>query len=203
MQILNRCLLNIYRRMKKIDEEALNQVNRQKCKCGKNVVFYETTKIIDETDRDVAITIGTKTHIRGELYAFGKCGKIEIGRECYVGVNTFIWSTKQIKIGDRVLIGHNCNIFDNDTHPKNSKERNRQYRHIIHYGHPRNINLNEKRIVIENDVWIGANCTILKGVKIGKGSIIGTGTIVTRNIPSNSIVYGNPLIIHENNEEDK
>ena len=50
-------------------------------------------------------------------------------------------------------------------------------------------------MTIEDDVWIGANSTILKGVKIGKGSVIGAGTIVTRNVPPNVVVVGNPARI--------
>ncbi len=197
-KLIDRWLLSVYKRMRKIDREAIIQKQKKKCKCEERVVFYESTKIRNNSDRIPAITIGRDTHICGELFAYGKDGKIEIGQECYVGKNTYIWSSKHIFIGNRVLIGHNCNIFDNDTHPKNKEERNRQYKYIISFGQPKSIDLNEKEIVIEDDVWIAANCTVLKGCKIGRGSIIGTGTIVTGDIPANSIVYGDSSKIYRN-----
>lgn len=57
-------------------------------------------------------------------------------------------------------------------------------------------------IVIEDDVWIGANATIVGGVTIGKGSIIGAGSVVTRDIPSGVIAYGNPCRVHREITED-
>lgn len=57
-------------------------------------------------------------------------------------------------------------------------------------------------IVIEDDVWIGANATIVGGVTIGKGSIIGAGSVVTRDIPSGVIAYGNPCKVHREITED-
>jgi len=50
-------------------------------------------------------------------------------------------------------------------------------------------------IVIEDDVWIGANATILKGVRISRGSIVGSGAVVTKDVPPYSIVGGNPAKI--------
>lgn len=50
-------------------------------------------------------------------------------------------------------------------------------------------------IIIEDDVWIGCNSVILPGVKIGTGAIIGAGSVVTKNIPANAIVCGNPAKI--------
>lgn len=49
-----------------------------------------------------------------------------------------------------------------------------------------------KEIIIDNNVWIGYSCIILKGVHIGKNSIIGAGSIVTKDIPENSLAAGNP-----------
>ena len=54
---------------------------------------------------------------------------------------------------------------------------------------------NAKNIIIEDDVWIGFNCIILKGVRIGKGAIIGAGTIITKDVPSHAVIVGNPAKI--------
>ena len=169
----------------------LRSVHRM-CLYHKTTVFYGSSSVINNLGKADAIRIGPFTHIRGELLTFGHGGVIRIGEYCYVGENTRIWSGKSIDIGDRVLISHNCNIFDNDTHPINPRERHDQFRAIISSGQPTVINLNDKAIIIEDDVLIGANVSVLKGVRVGKGAVIGTGSVVIRDVPSYAIVAGNP-----------
>jgi len=139
------------------------------------------------------IKVGEKTLIKGHLLVFKHGGEILIGDYCFIGESTKIWSAKKITIGNRVLISHNVNIHDNNSHPLNSTERHNDFVYILSNGELRDNNdLNERDIVIEDDVWIGFNCTILKGVTIGKGAIVGACTLVTTNIPPYSIVVGNP-----------
>lgn len=168
---------------------------RRVCLCHKTTTFYSTSTVINNLGKADAIRIGAFTHVRGELLTFGHGGAIRIGEYCYVGENTRIWSGKSIDIGDRVLISHNCNIFDNDTHPTNPRERHEQFKAIISTGQPGNINLNDKAIVIEDDVLIGANVSVLKGVRVGRGAVIGIGSVVLRDVPSYTIVAGNPAKI--------
>jgi acetyltransferase-like isoleucine patch superfamily enzyme len=139
-----------------------------------------------------SITVGTGTHIRGELLTFGHGGRIAMGSYCYVGDNSKLWSGVKLSIGDRVLIGHNSSIFDSDTHPLNARERHKQYVHIITKGHPATLNLREEPVTIEDDVWIGCNVVVLKGVTIGRGAVVGAGSIVTRDVPPYVLVVGNP-----------
>jgi acetyltransferase-like isoleucine patch superfamily enzyme len=136
--------------------------------------------------------IGSGSHIRGELLTFGHGGKIELGSYCYVGENTRIWSALNIAIGDRVLISHNSNIFDNDTHPIDAKLRHEHFRLITESGHPSTLALNERAVVIQDDVLVGCNTVVLKGVTIGEGAIVGAGSVVTRDVPAWTIVAGNP-----------
>jgi len=162
------------------------------CVRGADSVFYPTASIINALDKKENIVIGNFCHIRGELFLFGHGGMIEMGDYCYLGHNSRIWSAKNIKIGNRVLISHNCNIFDNDTHPLDPIARHRQYVDIITTGHPKEIDLREEEVVIEDDVLIGANATVLKGVTLGKACIVGTGSLVTRDVPPYTVVAGNP-----------
>lgn len=170
----------------------------KKIRCIKNYVIegdsviYNMAKILNSTDNPNVISIGKNTHIRGELFVFPHGGQIKIGDYCYLGENSYIWSAKMIKIGDRVLISHNVNIYDSDTHPINPKQRHAQFEAIIIEGHPKNIDLKEEQINIEDDVWIGTNSIILKGVTIGKGAIVGAGSVVTKDVPPYTIVAGNP-----------
>jgi acetyltransferase-like isoleucine patch superfamily enzyme len=122
-------------------------------------------------------------------------GKIEIGDFCYVGGETKVWSDTSIKIGNRVLISHNVNIFDNQTHPLDPVKRHNQFVHIIQKGFPKDIDLSGKPVVIEDDAWIGCNVIILKGVHIGKAAIIAAGSVVTKDVPSSTLMAGNPAKI--------
>jgi acetyltransferase-like isoleucine patch superfamily enzyme len=130
--------------------------------------------------------------ILGELLTFAHGGQIQIGEWCYVGEGTRIWSAARVIIGDRVLIAHNVNIFDNLTHPVGAGARHNQFRMIVTSGHPKEIDLGERAINIGSDAWIGANAIILRGVMIGVGGIVGAGAVVTRNVPAYTIVAGNP-----------
>lgn len=114
-------------------------------------------------------------------------GKIEIGDHC--GFSAPVLSSRQrIKIGNYVLIGGNVRIFDHDYHSLNYL--NRRNPEIDR------VNVKAEEVVIEDDVFIGTNSIILKGVHIGARSIIGAGSVVTlKNIPPDSLVIGNPAII--------
>lgn len=109
--------------------------------------------------------------------------KIQIGN--YVGLTgTTIVSASHISIGDRTLIGANCTLVDTDFHPLDPIQR-RDYP----------MDGRTSPIVIEEDVFIGMNCIILKGVRIGSGSVIGAGSVVTKDVPANSIAAGNPAVV--------
>lgn len=152
-------------------------------------MFYESAKIYNLQKDKRKIRIGENTHIRGEILVFAHGGEITIGEYCYVGEFSRIWSGEKIEIGDRVLISHNVNIHDNDSHSLEYKERHEQIKRIFFDGHPKEVkSIKSKPIIIEDDVWIGFNAIILKGIKIGKGAIIGAGAIVTKDVPEYTIV---------------
>ncbi len=140
------------------------------------------------------ISIDKNSVIRGQLLVFPHGGKIQIGNDCYVGEGTCIWSSDSIKIGDRVFISHNVNVHDTNSHSIDPVLRYQHFIAIMSSGHPtvNNFDIESKPVVIEDDVWIGFNSTVLKGVKIGKGSIIAACSVVTKDIPERVIVAGNP-----------
>ncbi len=162
------------------------------CIVDKSAILYKEAEIINNVGEKNKIIIGKNSHIRGQLLTFGHGGDISIGDYCYVGRNTYIWSGKKIKIGNRVLISHNCNIFDNDTHPLDLIRRHEQFKEIIERGQPRQVDLKDEIVIIEDDVLIGANAVILKGVVLGKGSVIAAGSVVTKNVEPFTVVAGNP-----------
>jgi acetyltransferase-like isoleucine patch superfamily enzyme len=144
-----------------------------------------------------AIGVGTGSVIAGQLLTFAHGGRIAIGSWSYVGTNSRIWSAVSIEIGDRVLISHNVNIHDCDSHARDSTLRHRQFVAIATTGHPRDLEgVEAAPICIEDDVWVGFNAIILKGVTIGARSIIAAGSIITNDVPPDSVVIGSaPLSI--------
>ena len=83
-----------------------------------------------------AIRIGRNTVVAGQLLTFGHGGDIEIGEWCFVGPGSRIWSAASIRIGNRVLISHNVNVHDSDSHPRDAAERHAQYAAIVQNGPP-------------------------------------------------------------------
>jgi acetyltransferase-like isoleucine patch superfamily enzyme len=152
-------------------------------------------KIVNLQETDSAITIGERTIINAELLTFAHGGKIVIGNDCYIGDATRIWSGKSITIGNHVLIAHAVSIMDNLTHPVDHMARRQHYSDIFSKGHPADIDLGDRPIVIEDDVWIGAGAIILRGVTIGARSIISAGSVIRSDVPPDVIVAGNPAVV--------
>ena len=149
------------------------------------------------------ISIDSNSVLRGQLLIFAHGGKISIGQDCYLGENSRIWSAASIKIGNRVFISHNVNIHDTNAHSIDPKLRYEHFLEIMSTGHPceNRMDIVSQQIIIEDDVWIGFNSIILKGVKIGKGVIIAAGSVVTKDISEYSVVAGNPAKVVKKIEE--
>ena len=96
--------------------------------------------------------------------------------------NSAIYCADQITIGDNVMIGGSCKIWDTDFHPLNATDRSQNP----------NEDYATRPIRIGNDVFIGGFSIILKGVEIGDGAIIGAGSVVAKNVPAGEIWAGNP-----------
>lgn len=120
------------------------------------------------------------TNKKGMIYAT-EHASIEIGNN--VGMSsTVLWAHNKIVIGNYVKIGGNCILIDTDAHNMDFSIRRGQY---TDWGV-------SAPIVIEDDVFIGVNCIILKGVTIGARSIIAAGSVVTKSIPADCVAGGNP-----------
>lgn len=165
-----------------------------------NIYFDDSLYFFPETQLYAlptgSIRIGSYSCIRGNLEVQRDGGFIEIGERCYIGDGTRIWAANRITIGNNVLVAHNCNIFDNDTHPIDYLERRKDAENIIWHGVRNNFStLRSIDIQIGNDVWIGANVSIMKGVTIGDRSIVGSGSVVTDSFPDDVVIVGNPARI--------
>lgn len=164
----------------------LNNVN-----FGKGLKFRGIPKIV--VTRRGELTIGNfmsvnsgKNHNiigRNQPTIFWVEGKLKIGN--HVGMSsTAIICNYDIEIGDYVTIGGNTVIYDTDFHSLDPFIRSNKSLDKLNAGFG--------KVTIEDNVFIGAHTTILKGVTIGKNSIIGAGSVITKNIPSNEIWAGNP-----------
>lgn len=163
--------------------------------------FYHEAKVYNFQNDKTKIDVSNQTHVKGELLIFGNGGAIIIGERCFIGENSRIWSANKIIIGNDVLISHNVNIMDTNSHELNDVERANGFMQIINSGHSKQPgNILTAPISIGNNAWIGFNSIILKGVVIGNGAIIAAGSVVTKDVPPYTIVAGNPAkIIKENN----
>ena len=123
------------------------------------------------------------SNLQASFFTDSPNAKIRIGDN--VGMSsTRIWIHKELTIGNNVKIGGGVLLIDTDCHP-------------IDFSARRNSNDGtcSAPIVIEDDVWIGAQSIVLKGVTIGARSIIGAGSVVTKSIPADCIAAGNPCKI--------
>ncbi len=103
---------------------------------------------------------------------------IEIGENFFSNHNLVILDTNKVKFGDNVFVGPNCGFYAAE-HPLDFEERNEG----LEYARP---------IEVGDNVWFGGNVIVLPGVKIGANSVIGAGSVVTKDIPSNVVAVGNP-----------
>lgn len=162
------------------------------CRRGVGTVLSSTAVIDNVQRRSDSIRIGDDCIVQGQLLVFAHGGLITIGDHCFIGENSRIWSGAKVTIGHRVLIAHDVNIFDNDTHPFEPGARHSHYVAIKHTGHPSDIDLEDRPVLIEDDAWIAAKAIILKGVTIGRGAVVAAGAVVTKDVPPNVVVAGNP-----------
>ena len=167
-------------------------LGRATCRLGPRAKLMRTARIRNIRGDNDCIVVGADSIIRGELLTFAHGGRIELGTWCYVGEGSRIWSAASVRIGDRVLIAHGVNIFDNLTHPVDPVARHKQIQEIFKTGHPRELDLDERPIVIGDDAWVGAGAFLMRGVQIGARAIVAAGAVVTKDVAEGTVVAGNP-----------
>lgn len=129
----------------------------------------------------LSIKLGKGVHFRKGITLLtiknnGKRGKIIIGKNTFFNQYTSVASLNLVRIGDDCLFGENVKIYDHN-HVFNKEKK------LI-----RNSGYKIGEVVIGNNVWVGSNCVILKGTKIGDNSVIGAGCIISGIVPPNSVV---------------
>lgn len=137
-------------------------------------------KVYFKTLNKGKITINNKSHIckYGSIEAIS--GEIYIGKRVFINDNIKVVSMEKVSIGDDCIIGPNVCIYDHDHKFKEINKLIKDQGFLC------------KEICVKEDVWIGANCIITKGVTIGKHSVIAANSVVTKDIPEYSVFAGNP-----------
>lgn len=166
------------------------------CRLGPGAALGPEACIENNQGLAERISLGKNSYCRGRLMTYGHGGSISIGDWSYVGIRTEIWSMNSIQIGNRVLISHDVNIHDGTAHSLDPAERHAHFRHIIEKGHPRDMKdlpgVYSAPVIIEDDVWISFGVTILRGVRVGEGSVIAAGSLVTQDVPP-GVIYRNSI----------
>lgn len=149
----------------------------------------EGLKRREEILREAMGTYGDNLYVIPPIYA--NCGltNVHVGKNVVINFNCTFVDDGEIFIGDDCMIGPGCNLATS-IHPISPRLR----RHKLQYNKP---------IHIGNNVWFGAGVTVLPGITIGDNSIVGAGSVVTKDVPANVIVAGNPArLIRMITEED-
>ncbi|HKN19728.1 MAG TPA: acyltransferase [Dissulfurispiraceae bacterium] len=170
-----------------------DQMIRLHCnKVGENIFFWGTYPLISnngyiEIGDDVRI-IGSNNIMVGFKVTGGedKTARLVIRDDVTIGFGCEINVASSVYIGSHVRFATGVKIFDNNSHPTDARLRREKSPMTLQDIAP---------IVIEDDVWIGINAVILKGVVIGEGAIVAAGSVVTKSIPPNVIAAGNPARI--------
>jgi acetyltransferase-like isoleucine patch superfamily enzyme len=140
---------------------------------------------------DPGLVIGSGCRLDGVLFNVGERGRVVIGDGCSLE-EVFLIAEQEIRIGDRVTIGWRATIVDSDFHPLAPAERLADVIAVSPLADRPRPPIDCRPVVIEDDVWIGPNATILKGTRIGAGAFVEPGAVVVHDVLPGTRVLGNP-----------
>jgi acetyltransferase-like isoleucine patch superfamily enzyme len=148
-----------------------------------------------------SLSIGEQSQIIGSIIFEKNNASVSIGKRSFV--SSSLIAAQEINIGDDVLIAWGSTIVDHNSHSISFSKRQRDAVDWF-YGNKDWTHVKISPVNIGNKAWIGFNSIILKGVTIGEGAVIGAGSVVTKDVPSWTIVGGNPAhIIREIPEHER
>ncbi len=162
--------------------------------------FYTETAQIFRFVRNPApgaVTLGEHVSCyAGCSFSLGKQGRVTVGDFTLLN-GAILMAEESITIGRHVLISWNVGIADSDFHPIDPAQRLQDTLALAPFfeGRPERPPIRTAPVIIEDNVWIGMGAVILKGVTIGENSVVAAGAIVTRSVPANVVVAGNPAVI--------
>lgn len=152
------------------------------------------------------VRIGDKCLINANFIFESLNGEVLIGNNVHLGGVRFICRNK-ITVGNDVTMAWGIIVYDHDSHSVDwqyrKNDNSKCYEDYIKFNGNNLINknwdqVNSKPIIIGDKVWVGFDVTILKGVTIGEGAVIGAKSVVTKNVPPWTVVAGNPARVVRN-----
>lgn len=144
--------------------------------------------------RQPGLLVGRRSMLYDVTFNVGPDGWIEIGDDCALR-DVFLLSDVHIRIGHAVTMDWHVTIADSDFHPTRLDARLADAVALSPEGRRHGQSrppVTGRPVTIEDQVWIGANALVLKGVTIGWGAVVEPGTVVTRDVPAGAHVLGNP-----------
>ena len=190
-------LKDIFKKKKKI-KKIPNSVS-----VGENSVLLPNTSFRFNVNSKNPIKIGNNCMLNCDFIFESEKGEIEIGDRTFINCGTSLISRSKIKIGNDVTIAWGCTLYDHNSHSLDWQERQKDleqqlndYNNGLDFIKNKNWEtVKSKPITIEDKVWIGFDCTILNGVTIGEGAIVGAKSVVRKNVEPYTIVAGNPAVV--------
>jgi acetyltransferase-like isoleucine patch superfamily enzyme len=191
--------------MRKFAVQCVEYVARRRLLALDGVRIASTAKIMCRKvviERANKLHIGEGSIIEGSLVFQREGAEIIIGKHSFMGSSLIACATR-IEVGDDVLISWGCSIVDNNSHAiawQNRKDDVTDW----YVGKKNWSHINIQPVKINDKCWLGFNVTVLKGVEIGEGAVVGAGSVVTKDVPAWTIVAGNPArMIREIPVEDR
>ncbi len=132
----------------------------------------------------------------GCSFAIGISGACTVGDFTLMN-GALVMAEERIEIGSHCLISWNVGIADSDFHPLAPAQRIIDAHALAPFfkDRPARPKLRTMPVIISDNVWIGMNAIILKGVTIGENSVVAAGAVVTKSVPPNVVVAGNPAVV--------
>jgi len=162
--------------------------------------FYcETAQIFRKLRSKKARAVIIGNHVScyaGCSFAIGENGQCTIGDFTLLN-GALIMAEERIEIGSHCLVSWNVGIADSDFHPLEPAQRLIDAQALAPYfkNRPARPKLKTAPVKIADNVWIGMNAVILKGVTIGENSVVAAGSVVTKSVEPNTVVAGNPALV--------
>jgi acetyltransferase-like isoleucine patch superfamily enzyme len=177
----------------------------------KSIISGSTINIRNRSLSKVFFSVGEESVVSGNYIFENENGYVEIGNRSFIGGGGKFISIEKISIGNDVLISWGCTIMDNNAHSVKWSERKddvREWKRGIDenkIGYYKNWTyVKSGPVIIEDKAWIGFEVVVLKGVKIGKGAIVASRSVVTKDVPDWTIVAGNPAqVVREIPESER
>ena len=177
-------------------------------KLNGNLIIHQNTDVdslnihFHEREKDfLNIEIGKDCIIQGNIIMYHKNAKVKIGDRVYIGQNTMIFCYDNIEIMNDTMISWGCTIIDTNAHSLKASERINDitdWKKGWQYKDWSNVESNP--IKIGKQAWVGFNSIVMKGVMVGNGGIVASGSVVTKSVDAFTVVGGNPAKFIKNSE---